>query len=309
MTSPSPPTSQELPAFDAIVIGGSYAGMSAALQLARACRTVLVIDHGQPRNQRAGKAHGCLGWDGVSPAAMLETGRRQLLAYERVQWATDEATDAAGSLEAGFRVDCASGDYYHAQRLILAHGVEDRLPDVPGLAERWGKTVLHCPYCHGYEICGTAIGVLIASRSEAMDQVRTLSQWGQITAFHDGALSASEVEELSLQLRGIGATLEKEALAGMTGKASLTLADGSSREVEALFVHPETTLASGLAKCLGCATEDAGCITTDSAKQSTIPGVFACGDAARFAGNIALAVGEGALAGVAAHRSLLGLLP
>nr|EKU9961910.1 NAD(P)/FAD-dependent oxidoreductase [Stenotrophomonas maltophilia] len=139
MTSPSPPTSQDLPAFDAIVIGGSYAGMSAALQLARACRTVLVIDHGQPRNQRAGKTHGCLGWDGVSPAAMLETGRRQLLAYERVQWATDEATDAAGSLEAGFRVDCASGDYYYAQRLLLAHGVEDRLPDVPGLAERWEK--------------------------------------------------------------------------------------------------------------------------------------------------------------------------
>lgn len=300
---------RDLPAFDAIVIGGSYSGMSAALQLARACRTVLVIDHGQPRNRRAGRAHGCLGWDGASPAEMLETSRRQLLAYERVQWATDEATDAAGSLEEGFRVDCASGDRYHAHRLILAHGVVDRLPDVPGLAERWGETVLHCPYCHGYEICGATIGVLIASRSEAMDQVRALSQWGQATAFHAGALSATDVDELSLQLRGIGATLEAHALVGMTGKASLALADGSFREVGALFVHPETTLASGLAKCLGCATEDAGCIATDSAKQSTVPGVFACGDAARFAGNIALAVGEGALAGVAAHRSLLGLLP
>jgi len=309
MISPSSTTSQDLPPFDAVVVGGSYAGMSAALQLARACRTVLVIDHGQPRNKRAAKAHGCLGWDGVAPVQILELGRRQLLAYDRVQWATDQAIDATGSLEMGFAVHCASGDRYHARRVILAHGVVDRLPSIPGLAERWGETVLHCPYCHGYEICGTNIGVLIASKAEAMDQVKALSQWGAVTAFHAGTLSRDDVRELSAELKGIGMTLEESALAGVTGKAILNLADGSVRDVEALFIHPETHLASDLASRLGCATEDAGCLTTDSAKQTTVAGVFACGDAARFAGNIALAVGEGALAGVAAHRSLLGLLP
>jgi len=308
MIHPSIESSEHLPPFDAVVVGGSYAGMSAALQLARACRTVLVIDHGRPRNERAARAHGCLGWDGVPPGQILEVGRRQLLAYDRVQWATDQVIEATGSLQTGFAVHCESGDHYHARRVILAHGVVDQLPDIPGLAERWGETVLHCPYCHGYEICGTNIGVLIASKAEAMDQVKALSQWGPVTAFHAATLSAAEMEELSAELKGIGVTLEESALAGVTGKAILNLADGSVRDVEALFVLPETCLASDLATRMGCETEDAGCITTDSAKQTTVAGVFACGDAARFAGNIALAVGEGALAGVAAHQSLLGLL-
>ncbi len=294
--------------YDVVVIGGGAAGLSGALALSRARRSVLVIDAGSPRNAPASHAHNYLGREGVPPLELLATGRAEAADYG-AEIVEGEAVAAQRLPGGGFRVVQEDGTAVEARRLLVTTGLVDELPPVPGVAERWGRDVLHCPYCHGYEICGTAIGVLIASRSEAMDQVRALSQWGQITAFHDGALSSSEAEELSLQLRGIGATLEKEALVGMTGKASLTLADGSSREVEALFVHPETTLASGLAKCLGCATEDAGCITTDSAKQSTIPGVFACGDAARFAGNIALAVGEGALAGVAAHRSLLGLLP
>lgn len=308
MTNPTGQNPPDLPTFDAVVVGGSYAGMSAALQLARACRTVLVIDQGQPRNQRAAKAHGCLGWDGADPAQILEVGRQQLLAYERVQWSTDEVVDATGSLEMGFSIHCASGWRYHARRLVLAHGVVDQLPQVPGLAERWGDTVLHCPYCHGYEICGSQIGVLITSKVEAVDQVKALSQWGAITAFHAGMLTDIEIEELSGELSGIGVTLEESPLMSVTGRAALNLADGSVREVGALFLHPHTRLASDLPTRLGCAIEDAGCITTDSAKQTTVPGVFACGDAARFAGNIALAVGEGALAGVAAHRSLLGLL-
>lgn len=308
MIDPNKPLSQEPPTFDAVVVGGSHAGMSAALQLARACRTVLVIDHGRPRNQRATKAHGWLGWDGVAPARILEVSRQQLLTYERVQWSTDEVLEASGSLETGFLLHCASGKPYHTKRLILAHGVVDQLPDLPGLAERWGETVLHCPYCHGYEIRGTDIGVLVASRKEAVGHVKALSQWGNITAVHAGELSGAELEELSAELRTIGVTLEESALIGITGKATLNFADGRGRDVAALFVHPHTTLASDLSTHLGCAIEDAGCITTDSAKQTTVPGVFACGDAARFAGNIALAVGEGALAGVAAHRSLLGLL-
>jgi len=154
-----------------------------------------------------------LGWDGVAPSQILELGRRQLLAYDRVQWATDQAIEATGSLQTGFAAHCASGDHYHARRVILAHGVVDRLPSIPGLAERWGETVLHCPYCHGYEICGTNIGVLIASKAEAMDQVKALSQWGAVTAFHAATLSAAEMEELSAELKGIGALQEARPVA------------------------------------------------------------------------------------------------
>lgn len=293
---------------DVVVVGGSFAGMSAALQLARACRTVRVIDAGKPRNRRAARAHGCLGWDGAAPADILAQGRSQLLAYERVSWTDDEVQRITGSAAQGFQVKCRSGAAHEARRVVLAHGVVDHLPDIPGLDERWGRSVLHCPYCHGYEICGGAIGALVSSVDGAEEQVRALQQWGRVQAFHDGGFDAQDLERIASSLEPLGVSLERSALVAITDTATLQLADERSMKVDALFIHPDSSLAAPMAEALGCEVESAGCITTDSAKQTTVPGVFACGDAARFAGNIALAVGEGALAGVAAHRSLLGLL-
>lgn len=300
-----------LPAvFDAVVIGGSFAGMSAALQLARACRTVAVLDTRRPRNRAAEVAHGCLGWDGAAPGELLETGRTQLLAYTRVHWFEDEAIAAAGSEGEGFAITCASGDVLRGRRLILAHGVTDHLPHVPGLAERWGSTVLHCPYCHGYEICGGELGFLVRDGEDALAHATALSQWGRVTVLHRGDGADAAWDGLEEALAGVGATLERSALVAVSGGGGATaeLADGRALDLQALFLHPEATLSAPIAGQLGCGVENAGCITTDSSKQTTVPGVFACGDAARFAGNIALAIGEGALAGVATHRSLLGLL-
>ncbi len=293
---------------DVAVVGGSFAGMSAALQLARACRSVTIIDQGRPRNRTAERAHGCLGWDGCAPDALLGTARRQVEAYQGVHWLSDEATAAEAMTGGGFRVRCDSGAQVMARRLILAHGVVDQLPDLPGLAQRWGKTVLHCPYCHGYEICGGPLGLLVGPDEDAVAHAKALSQWGSITVFHRNDRDASALDALAEQLKKAGARLQRSALVGVTGEACAELADGRSVALRALFLHPTTTLSAPIAQQLGCETEAAGCISTDSAKQTTVEGVFACGDAARFAGNIALAIGEGALAGVAAHRSLLGLL-
>ena len=305
--SASPDTARPA-VFDAVVIGGSFAGMSAALQLARACRTVAVIDTGRPRNRAAEVAHGCLGWDGAAPGELLDTGRRQLLAYERVHWIDDEAVAADGSEAEGFIIRCASGAALSGRRLILAHGVTDQLPGVPGLAERWGTSVLHCPYCHGYEICGGELGFLVRKGEDAVAHAKALSQWGRITVLHQDDGAAVSLEGDREALAAIGATFEPAALVAVSGEAIAELADGRQLPLRALFLHPEARLSSAIAEQLGCGTENAGCITTDSSKQTTVPGVFACGDAARFAGNIALAIGEGALAGVATHRSLLGLL-
>lgn len=293
---------------DAVVIGGSYAGMSAALQLARACRSVAIIDHGNPRNRTASRAHGCLGWDGCVPADLLRTARHQLEAYSHVRWITDEAVGAQGSICTGFNVRCASGKTVSADRLVLAYGVTDELPDVPGLEDRWGKSVLHCPYCHGYEICGGSLGLLVAADDDALAHAKALQQWGKIKIFHRGDRTESALNTLENQLNGIDAALERTPLVGVSEEATADLADGRRLKLRALFLHPETKLCSPIAHELGCETESVGCISTNSAKQTTMEGVFACGDAARFAGNIALAIGEGALAGVAAHRSLLGLL-
>jgi thioredoxin reductase len=291
---------------DAIVVGGSYAGMSAALQLARARRSVAVIDTGAPRNGAASRAHGFLGHDGQPPAQIAEQGRAGLLAYPTVAWHEDEALTASAVTE-GFRIDCASGESYLARRLILAHGVRDVLPAIDGVAERWGHSVFHCPYCHGYELAGGRIGVIACSREGASHQALLLSDWGPVTLFcHQDEPGLAP--DLARRLLQRGVEIERSAVQRIDGRATVVLADGRRREMDALFVTPKNELTVPLAAQLGCEQEDGGCITTDSAKQTTVDGVFACGDAARMTGNIALAVGEGALAGVAAHQSLLGLL-
>jgi len=293
---------------DVAVIGGSFAGMSAALQLARACRSVVIIDHGKPRNRTATRAHGCLGWDGCAPAALLQTARQQLAAYPSVSWIAGEVTRAAHVARQTFEVTCTSGEAILAKRLVLAHGVIDQLPDIPGLQQRWGNTVLHCPYCHGYEIRGGALGLLVAPDQDAVEHATALAQWGHVTVFHRADRSDEALDGLERALGETGAQLERAPMVGVSQQARVELADGRHVALDALFLHPEAVLSSPVAQQLGCGIEAAGCISTDSAKQTTVAGVFACGDAARLAGNIALAIGEGALAGVAAHRSLLGLL-
>ena len=144
---------------DVIIVGGSFAGLSAAMQLARARRRVLVIDAGRPRNRFARTSHGFLGQDGRTPAEILETARAQLSRYPTFELRHDEATRAE-SCDDAFEVGLASGATVRARRLVLATGVVDELPEIPGFAERWGASVLHCPYCHGYEVAGGRIGVL-----------------------------------------------------------------------------------------------------------------------------------------------------
>src|SRR5688572_15196043 len=161
---------------DVIVVGGSFAGLSAAMQLGRARRRVLVVDAGRPRNRFAHSSHGFLGQDGRSPAEILETFRQQVLAYPTVELRQDEASDARDAGDGGFVVELGSGGSVRARRLVLATGVVDELPAVPGLAERWGVTVLHCPYCHGYEVADTRLGVL-ATGEGSMHHALLLPDW------------------------------------------------------------------------------------------------------------------------------------
>src|SRR5688572_20992032 len=145
--------------YDVAVIGGSFAGLSAAMQLARARRRVLLVDAGSPRNRFAHASHGFLGQDGRAPAEIMATAREQVLAYPTAELRLDEATHAA-SRDGAFELTLATGTVERARRLVIATGVIDDLQDLPGLKERWGRTVLHCPYCHGYEVADRRLGVL-----------------------------------------------------------------------------------------------------------------------------------------------------
>jgi thioredoxin reductase len=290
--------------FDVIVVGGSYAGLSAALQLARARRRVLVIDSGRRRNRHADRSHGFLTQDGTEAAALAAQGRDQLRAYPNVAWAHDTAVGATAA-GAGFAVALPGGGSVRGRRLILATGVTDTLPPVGGLEARWGKSVFHCPYCHGYELDGGAIGVLAAGPG-SLHQALMLPDWGRVTLLLNGAFDPDPVQLEALARRGV--TVERTPVARIEGRADVVLADGRRLPLAGLFVTPRTQIASPLAQQLGCALEDGPTgqyVATDAHKASSVPGVFCCGDLARPAGNVALAVADGALAGIAAHRSLI----
>lgn len=290
--------------FDAVVIGGSYAGLSAALQLARARRRVLVIDAGMRRNRFADASHGFLGQDGRPPGAIAAEGRSQLLAYPNVQWWEATATHAQGS-GSGFTVHVGSGKAVQARRLVLAVGVTDQLPEIDGVASRWGKSVFHCPYCHGYELGRGRIGVLgVADMS--LHQALLLPDWGAVTFFTNGTCTLDDAQRATLAARRV--VVEPRAVARIVDTATVELVDGARIVLDGMFVASRTRVASPVAEHLGCAFEEGplgAYIRTDAFKETSVQGVFACGDSARAAGSVALAVGDGAQAGAAAHQSLV----
>ncbi|WP_420128425.1 NAD(P)/FAD-dependent oxidoreductase [Longimicrobium sp.] len=294
--------------YDVVVVGGSFAGLAAAMQLARARRRVLVVDSGRPRNRFAHASHGFLGQDGRAPADIFATGRAEVLAYPTTAYLADEVTHARAAGD-GFELDLASGSTVAALRLVLATGVADDLPDVPGLRERWGVSVLHCPYCHGYEVADRRFGVL--ARSEmAVHQALLVTEWSpDVTLFTHGVMQPDGEQRAALAARGV--RIEERPVAALIGEglelSAVRLEDGTMIPIDALFTQVLTSMASPLAEQLGCEIEEGPfgpMIRTDPRKLTTFPGVFAAGDTTRVPPNATLAAAEGVMAGFGAHQSL-----
>lgn len=288
---------------DVIVIGGSYAGMAASLQLLRAYRRVLVIDAGLRRNRSASHSHGFLGQDGVDPAEIAGTARKQLEAYPTLTWVDGIAETASGEKDA-FTVRTAIGAH-DGRRLLFATGVTDELPRIDGLAERWGKSVFHCPYCHGYELNRGAIGV-IATGPMSLHQAQLIAEWGAVTFLLNGALTLDAAARKDLAARGV--TIEETPLARLEGHGDVLLADGRRLSFSGLFTATRNAPATSIAATLGCEMEETPFgthIRTDQMKETSVPGAFACGDVARVPHSVSLAVGDGAWAGATIHRSLV----
>lgn len=297
------------PISDVIIIGGSYAGLSAALQLGRARRNVLVIDEGKRRNRFASHSHGFLTQDGAEPARIAADARAQVMEYNTVNWLSARAdsaarVDAIDASGAGFEV-LANGQRHRARRLLLATGVRDILPEIQGLAERWGKAVFHCPYCHGYELNEGRIGV-IAGSELSMHHALMLPDWGPTTLLVNGAFEPNAEQLQNLAERGV--SVERNLIEAITGHADIRLADGHTLSFAGLFALAPFEMTSPIPKELGLDFEQGpigSVIKTDPMKETSMPGVFACGDAARPMASVALAVGDGNLAGAGLHRSLL----
>ncbi|MNS09803.1 Glucosaminate ammonia-lyase [compost metagenome] len=293
--------------YEVIVVGGSFAGLSAAMQLARARRRLLLVDAGRPRNRFAPTSHGFLGQDGVPPAYIMREALTQLAKYPTVDFVHAEALSASRD-DDGLALTLSDGAVVRTRKLVLTTGVTDVLP-LDSMVPRWGVSVLHCPYCHGYEVRDRRFAV-IANAPAAVHQAMILPDWGPTTFYTQGVFEPSEEEGVLLVARGVG--IERMPVTELLGEGAdvraLRLADGREVPAEVVFTAPRTRMASPLAEQLGCAFADGMTgpyIEVDPMQQTSVPGVLAAGDAATAMYNATLASAAGVMAGVAAHRALV----
>lgn len=293
---------------DVVIIGGSFAGISAATQLARAQRKVTVIDAGKPRNRFAEHSHGFFGLDGFSPKAIKEKTWQQLRAYSTATLIENEVIEVVKKGN-DFTVILNNQSSLSCKKIIIATGLKDTLPEIKGLAQRWGKTVVHCPYCHGYELRHRQLGV-IATGPVSLHQAAMIPDWGVTTYFSQGIHNPDPEQTHFLQQRGV--TFENSPIVEILGDghdmSSVTLADGRTLKMGGLYVGPKTQMASPIAQQLGCSFTEGpmgAIIVTDDFKQTTVEGVFAAGDIVNPMQNASFASASGVLAGIGVHQQLI----
>ena len=294
---------------DVIIIGGSFAGLAAALQLGRARRTVTVLDTGLPRNRFAGHSHGLLGHDHKPPLEILAEARRQLARYPTVRLVTARAESISGAID-DFCVLTGDGESLRARRLILSYGVVDQMPDVPGYAENWGTSIVPCPYCDGFEVAGRHWG-LVWSGPMSHNYVRLYDDWTDtLTVFANGHDIPFDIRA-DLARRGIpvvdGRVTEIDH--DESHNATVRLDAGPSVAVDILFAHPRNKPSARLHESLGLATVDTPqgiVLKVDERRETSVPGIYAAGDLANPGmPSVTTASWQGATAGISAQQSML----
>lgn len=294
---------------DVLIVGGGAAGLSAALVLTRARRSVVVVDAGRPRNAPAAHMHGFLGADGMPPADLLAAGRREILGYgaELVPGTVEMITPvASGGSTPRFEVTIDDGTAVAARRVLVSTGLRDDIPDVPGLGERWGRDVLHCPYCHGYEVRDQPLGV-IGGSGDAIAHAQLIRQWSDDIVYFSNREPVDDEDLERFGARGIRVVdgeiarvvVENDRLTGVE------LASGEVVPLAAVFVRPRLVPHAGLLAGLGCATDANGWVTTDPTGRTSVPGVWAAGNAVDPRAQVITAAGEGSAAAIAINNDLV----
>ena len=297
--------------YEVVVVGGGTAGLSAALVLGRARRSVLVIDTGEPRNAPAAHMQGYLSRDGMSPMEFLAVGREEIARYG-VELVRDRAVDVAKDADGEFDVTLEGGRTVHGRRLVVATGLADELPKVPGVAERFGRDVLHCPYCHGWEVRDQAFGVL-ATTPMAVHQALMVSQWSKdVTLFLHTVAEDELTDEDLRRIAAAGVDVVPGEVAGLVVDddrlTGIRLADGTTHERSVLFVAPRAVPRTGLLERLGAELQETPFGTyavVDATGLTSVPGVWAAGNAIGFGEQVVNAASGGYRAGATINGELL----
>lgn len=303
--------------YDVAIIGGGAAGLSAALTLGRARRSVVVLDAGQPRNAPAAGAHNLLGNEGIAPLDLLARGRDEARSYgARIVSAT--VTGASGSAAEGFTLTTqplpaaeATPTTIRARRVVLASGAVDTLPQIEGLAERWGRDVIHCPYCHGYEVRDQRLAVL-ATGPMWLHQAKLIRQWtDDVTVLLDTQEAPSDEDRATLESRGvriIAGRVEQILSADDRLTGVRVAGHAAPLPLDAVLVGTRLRIDSALVDGLGIATEQnpmGTFVPVDIQKATNVPGVFAAGNVTNPGSMVASAMADGVMAGALVNMNLI----
>lgn len=292
--------------YDVIIIGGSYSGLAAGMALGRALRKVLIIDSGNPCNQQTPYSHNFLTNDGKTPQEIATIARAQVKLYKSVEFLENVVTTGIKT-EAGFEVQVLSGERFITKKLIFATGIKDIMPAIPGFGECWGISVLHCPYCHGYEVRHQKTGIL-ANGDAGFEFAALLSNWtNDLTLYTNGKSTLNEQQRNKLQQHGI--PVIESAIDQLEHKKGylqhILFKNGDQTAVTALYAKVPFIQHCDIPKQLGCEISAEGYIKTDLAQKTTVPGIFACGDNASRMRTVANAVSMGTTTGLMVNKELI----
>lgn len=292
--------------FDVIIIGGSYSGLAAGMALGRALKRVLIIDGGQPCNLQTPYSHNFITHDGKKPAEIARLAKQQVENYATVKFLRGIATAGAKTKNA-FQIQTDAGDTFTAKKLIFATGIKDVLPAIDGFSECWGISVLHCPYCHGYEVRNESTGVL-GNGEQGFEFAKLISNWtSDLTLYTNGKSVLSGEQTLKLSRRNIRIIeTEIERLEHSEGRIeNIHFKDGTRTSVRALYAQNTFEQHCRIPESLGCELNHEGYLRTDHAQKTTVPGVFACGDNSTRLRTVANAVALGTTAGMMANKEIV----
>ncbi|GEM69556.1 thioredoxin reductase [Sphingobacterium mizutaii NBRC 14946 = DSM 11724] len=286
------------PLYDVIIIGGSYAGLSAAMALGRSLKNTLIIDNGIPCNRQTPHSHNFITQDGEKPKVIAERAREQVAQYKSIEFLNAKAIKGK-KLEGKFEIQTEEGDKIFAKKLIFATGIKDLLPEIKGFTACWGISVIHCPYCHGYEFKGKKTAIMIDNEKAFHIAQLVNNLTDNITILTSGKTYFSDVQLQKLKDHHID-IIDKEVLEivhHLGNINAVTFTDGSQVPFDAIYASVPFIQHSQIPQELGCELNEQGYIKTDSFQMTNIEGVFACGDNTSPMRSVANAVAAGNLTG------------
>ncbi|SHM64297.1 Thioredoxin reductase [Chryseobacterium carnipullorum] len=291
--------------YDVIIIGGSYAGLSAGMSLGRSLRNTLIIDNGKPCNRQTPYSHNFITHDGKAPKEISDLARKQVAAYDTVKF-HDGSVIQLRKTEKGFEAEATEGYKFSAKKLILASGVKDRMPDIPGFAECWGVSVLHCPYCHGYEVKNEVTGIL-SDGDMAFDFSKLVYNLTKdLFLFTNGKSVLSKDQKDKLAQNNI--TLvedEVEKIEHENGKIrKIIFKSGKEISLKVLYAKVPFKQNINASEDLGYELTEQGFIKVDCMQKTNVPGIFACGDNVTMMRSVANAVAQGNFTGAVVNKEL-----